>query len=296
MRLGSGISQKTFFTLLLLSSLGCAQMGGLRPAWEDEIAQEPTTGGRYASGGLLDEELEKDRRAVRYQKKDIEDPYQADEPIRSVRSEPKKDRVMEKVRSKRLSRKDFVDDSTSDGSLWDSDGQTNYFLTKNKVRNTGDFVTIVSDAELVRDFAYEIKRMLNEDERDDELAIARTRPKGLGAARDPAEKKDPATGDQAAADGEGANESKAPEGDKNIRWADVDLRDAIEFKAGDPVIAEVVSRSSNGTYRLEGVKRIRYRSSYRTVQLSAIVKQADISETDEVPAQKLFEYRLETLQ
>jgi len=282
------------YWISLIFLQACAQMGSLRPAWEDDIAQEPTTGGRYASGGLLEEELARDRKVLRNHRRDQEQPYAAGEaPLSATRSGPKNDPTQERAKSRRLSRKDFIDDSASDGSLWDSDGQTNYFLTKNKVRNTGDFVTILSDPELVRDFAYEIKRTLSEDERDDELSLARSKPRASPAtATAGAEAKDkPAT------EGEAVAEAQRLEGgDKNVRWSEVDLRDAIEFKAGDPVIAEVVSRSGNGTYRLEGVKRIRYRSSYRTLQLSAIVKQSDISETDEVPAQKLFEYRLESLQ
>ena len=78
-------------------------------------------------------------------------------------------------------------------------------------------------------------------------------------------------------------------------WADVDLKKAVEFKAGDTFMGEVVERYPNGNYKIRGVKRVRYRSGYRTVHMTAIAKNSDIADDDTIPAGKLYEYRLEAL-
>lgn len=300
----------TLVTVLTLLNSACGGMGGLRPAWEDEMSPEPTTGGRFANGGLLEDAPSKALRAGKRDSysdsltnDDTGEPLVAESrPSRNTRDVrrdlAKRERPSEIMRQRRLSKRDFIDDSSSDGSLWDSDGQTNYFLTKNKVRNPGDFVTIVTDPEIIRDFAYELKRSLTEDERDEALELAKNKP--LASASDGEDKaSEKGTDKEVAATKDGEKPAAAAtlsKDSKNVRWSDVDLREFMEFKPGDPVVAEVISRQNNGTYRLEGVKRVRYRNTYRTIAVSAIVKQADISENDEVPSTKLFEYRLETLE
>ena len=71
----------------------------------------------------------------------------------------------------RATRDDFIDQSTSEGSLWASDGQTNYYFTKNKVRSVGDIVTLTIDEAVVRDIAIEAKRNLSDKEREFELGL-----------------------------------------------------------------------------------------------------------------------------
>ena len=66
-------------------------------------------------------------------------------------------------------RADFIDDSQNEGSLWASDGQTNYYFTKNKIRTVGDILTINVEADLVKDVATEVTRTLNVAEREAEL-------------------------------------------------------------------------------------------------------------------------------
>src|SRR5690606_3487338 len=97
----------------------------------------------------------------------------------------------------------------ADGSLWTSDGQTNYFLTKNRTKSEGDILTIITDEEFVRDVAAEIKRTLSPDERDAELELAqeRMRRKTLGLPEDGSEK-----GDQVASNQSAASRSPASDG------------------------------------------------------------------------------------
>ena len=48
----------------------------------------------------------------------------------------------------RANRSDFIDDSSNEGSLWGSSGQTNYYFTKNKIRNLGDLLTLTIEQEM----------------------------------------------------------------------------------------------------------------------------------------------------
>ena len=82
----------------------------------------------------------------------------------------------------RATRSDFVDDASNEGSLWASDGQTNYYFTKNKVRGVGDIVTVTAENDIIRDTIGEVTRSLSPREREVELTIAqeRIRAKALG--------------------------------------------------------------------------------------------------------------------
>ncbi len=75
----------------------------------------------------------------------------------------------------RATRDDFVDNSTNEGSLWASDGQTNYYFTKNKVRSVGDIVTLTIEEPVIRDIAIEVKRTLTDKERDFELGLIQSK-------------------------------------------------------------------------------------------------------------------------
>lgn len=75
----------------------------------------------------------------------------------------------------RATKADFLDDNPADGSLWASDGQTNYYFTKNKVRGPGDIVTLNMEQDLVADMVSESKRTLSQPELDKELAVIQER-------------------------------------------------------------------------------------------------------------------------
>lgn len=75
----------------------------------------------------------------------------------------------------RATKADFVDDTPADGSLWASDGQTNYYFTKNKVRGPGDIVTLNLEQAIVTDMINESKRTLAQNELDKELGVIQER-------------------------------------------------------------------------------------------------------------------------
>lgn len=316
---------------LMLSS--CAQfLGGLRPDFDDGYGYdaEPTVGGRYAEGGQLsggyysgrdpaysnpghsereaaaigrmggqgswmdDENEERARRFTTRTADESNAPSYAN----NSNLAPNQKRMYKN--GMRATRADFVDDAKDDGSLWTSDGQTNYYLTKNKINTVGDILTVTSDEAMAKDIAAELKRTLSPEERDIEIEIAqeKLRRRAMGL---PEEAAAGAGADQVASTAASANRAPAnidkekPVDVPTATWADVDLKNAIEFKAGDTFMAEVVERYPNGNYKIRGVKRVRYRNGYRMVNLTAIAKNADITDDQTIPAGKLYEYRLEAL-
>ncbi len=310
---------------------GCAQLvGGLRPDLNDEYRyeQEPTVGGRFAEGGMIDE--------GRFRGPDSEDSVghnertgtagrmggqgswlEAGEEERNAMRKPREGEdenrpalaarpvLLKKYKNgNRASRGDFVDDTKGDGSLWNSDGQTNYFLTKNNVHSDGDLVSVVTDEDFIRDVASELKRTMTPDERDNEMEIAQERARRVanGLPEDPnapAGKDDKVASNQssasrAPASGEGS-EGKPEVSVPTIAWADVDLRKSMELKAGEPVMMEVLERYPNGNYKLRGLKRVRLHGQTKMVSVVAIARHADISPEETIPAGKLYEYRIEAV-
>ncbi len=202
----------------------------------------------------------------------------------------------------RATRADFVDNSPGDGSLWASDGQTNYYFTKNKIRGVGDIITVKMEEDLTKDLVREIRRTLSPQEREIELAKAQDRltrkayglppedadPKDAAGARSPAQGAQPDPRAAAAS----KEEIKVPEATP----ADIDISKAVEVKPGDQLMAEIIERYPNGNYKIRGAKRVVYRNGApRLVNFVAIAKNTDIGEDDVVNSGKLYEYRLETL-
>lgn len=214
----------------------------------------------------------------------------------------------------RATKSDFVDEDPSAGSLWASDGQTNYYFTKNKIRAIGDIITVMSEDALYRDVLTEVKRSLTPMEREYELAIAQARidsqtvlaaNPGLGGdaakgatdrvatsaaapARAPAGVEAPKLDAAKLADGETKETRRAT-------LADVDVAPALQFAAGEPIMTEIVERYPNGNYKVRGTKRMLYRGNYRMVSMVAIAKGADVGEDDTITSGKLYEYKLEVL-
>lgn len=318
----------TVGSLLLLAALGLSGcsgkwMGGLRRDFDDDAyaSRGPTVGGVWTERGLLSEDMEEEplpERSERVGHSDRapastgwnqsgswvnEDQYHAarrdsrraplsmseslDEPIRQ---KPYKN-------GRRATRADFVDENSNESSLWASDGQTNYFFTKNKVRSTGDILSVTIEAELLRDMGVEIARNLSEEDRETELELAqeRLRQQAQGAGTDQVQSTAAAPG---RTEGEGYNSQ--PAGNKKdeaevrrATVADIDLSRSLGIKAGDTIMAEIVERFQNGNYKIRGIKKVPYRNGTRTVSLVAIVRGPDISDEDVIPSGKLYEYRLD---
>lgn len=301
--------------LLALSGLsGCSQlMGGLRPDLDDQYRyeSEPTRGGTFSEASLLDDNRDHRRPSTGrmggqgswiaadeldqpVMKNGVREPEEDGQPQLAERP------VLQKKykTGSRATRADFLDDSRDDGSLWTSEGQTNYFLTKNQVKSQGDLITVISDENFVKDIASELKRTLAPDEREAELEIAqenlRRRTLGLPEDITSTGSADQVGSTQAAANRSPASEKKDVDVPVAL-WNDVDLRKSMEFKATDPVMMEVVERYPNGNYKLRGLKRIRVRGQNKMVSVVAIAKNSDISNEETINAGKLYEYRIESV-
>lgn len=249
----------------------------------------------------------------------------------------------------RATRADFMDDDQKEGSLWASDGQTNYFFTKNKVRGPGDIVTLTLEPAMTKDMIQEAKRGLSPQEMGKELAKIQ---EGINAKYLPLiqkaeaeleakrlaekEKKDskaedavvataaaPAPAPSPNANEEGANREPAstsllanengailPAGVKTTRLTvgekdyivpkadpnEVDLTNDLEIKAGETAMTEIVERYPNGNYKIRGLKKVNYKNGPpRYMQITGIVKSADITEEDTTTSGKLYEYRIESI-
>ncbi len=282
---------------------GCAQlMGGLRQDLDDsEPYAQPTVGGNWPEGGFLSEDVPEGGpysgrySSVGHHERDLSSVSQRSDGALNDRATFPQDElssantpvVEPTVRrlyknGSRATRKDFIDDSQNEGSLWASSGQTNYYFTQNKVHGAGDILTIKIGPDLVRDIGFEVKRSLTPAEMDTELSLAETKLQGRAPA--------------SATPGSGAatpqNRRKSIRGPQ-ATIADVDVGSSLSLKAGDPMMAEVLQRYPNGNYRIRGVKRIPYKNGKpRLVTLVGIVRGSDISDDDTVSSGKLYEYQL----
>ncbi|MEK7690755.1 MAG: flagellar basal body L-ring protein FlgH [Bdellovibrionota bacterium] len=223
----------------------------------------------------------------------------------------------------RANRSDFIDDSSNEGSLWGSSGQTNYYFTKNKIRNLGDLLTLTIEQEIVREVSQEVRRTLSVKEKKVELLLAQERlrraalgiedPKDPGgskaktavvAGRAPAspladankdgaaKKKDTgATPPIAGVAVSGAPEPMVP----RATLADIDVAKSLTLASGENMLVEVINRYPNGNYRVRGTKRIPYRNGQRILKLAAIIRSTDVGDDDTITSGKLFEARYEVI-
>ncbi len=215
----------------------------------------------------------------------------------------------------RASRADFVDESQNEGSLWASDGQTNYYFTKNKIRSVGDIISLAVEPDLATDVVREVTRTLSPKEKTAELNLAqdRIRAKYLGQpspdlanpviAKKEADKDTVPTNaasPERAPVSEGQKSEKKPEVDEDkipiATAADMDLTKTLEIKAGDVMMGEIVERYPNVNYKIRALKKIPYKKgSPRLITLIGVVKGTDITEEDTTSSGKLYEYRLEAI-
>lgn len=200
----------------------------------------------------------------------------------------------------RASKADFIDEG-NEGSLWASEGQTNYFFVKNKVRSPGEIVTIKVDEPLVKEVATELKRTLTAQERQAELdkiqaqydyeKLVKEIKESLKKGGD-AEK---ALSEEAEAERRIAEAAKVIPNDfkeKVASDADIDFLKETPIKAGDIMMGEIMDRYPNGNYRVRGTKRVYFRGNPRTLSFVGIVKSTEIDEKDTTETGKFYEYRL----
>jgi flagellar basal body L-ring protein FlgH len=215
----------------------------------------------------------------------------------------------------RHTQKDFIDNDNT-GSLWASNGQTNYYFTKNKIRAPGDIITLKVEKGLFQDIGAEIKRLLSPSEKESELTALQTE---LDRRNQLREQNQLAT-DQVASSAasptapglkpetqktEETGRAPAmasldqPKGDEvHALFSNVDISPVLGLKEGDAMKGEILQRNSNGNYRIRALKRVSYRrGAPRDVNIFGVVKASDINdETDTINSGSLYEYRIDISQ
>lgn len=179
---------------------------------------------------------------------------------------------------------DLLDENQTEGSLWASEGQTNYFFTKNRTRTVGDIVSIKIDDQFLRGMANEIRKTLTNDELKSEIEMLKSK-RNLASTPSVANAKDKVA----------AATADIPTGENPIA-SDIDLSERMGLKSGDTVFAEIVERYPNGNYRLRGLRQVPYRGTLRDVGFVAIVRSTDIEDSDQIGAEKIYEYRIRSIQ
>lgn len=208
----------------------------------------------------------------------------------------------------RATRSDFVDEGTGEGSLWASDGQTNYYFTKNKIRGVGDIVSVLIETGILKDIHVEVARTLSQPEREIEIAAAQERfqkaasntdrtPSSASSPNRPAASgpSNPTSGDAAPGANMNTFAGNAEVSVRKATDADIDVGPAVELKEQDVIMAEIIERYPNGNYKLRGTKRVRYRAGTRLLTLLGVARSVDITEADTIGSGKLYEYRLEVI-
>lgn len=256
--------------------------------FEDGMAnmKEPTSGGMWPERGWLDDSDYDDRseavarieRQVGGAQGEIKDGAK-----RGLASAEGK--AADAKSGTRAKKEDFIDQAQGSGSLWASDGQTNYFFTKNRIKTVGDIISVQIEDQMAKDISSEVKRTLTKSEREYELTLANEEKE---AAQSSGSSRKPASTDPAAAAAEAAPTTDARE----VSMADLDLSKHVGVKTGDTIMAEILERYPNGNYKVKGTKRVPYRSNTRLVQFTGIARGTDIDDGDQVASGKFYEYRL----
>lgn len=301
-----------FLVILSLSVSGCADLlTQLRRNLDEDYGRGSATyGGPMAEGGFLSETMgEGGYRSDQYEHADTSNRGIASETAQSAESESwldgfsfgdqtlkknynvlRNDPVPPPAQSHykkgmRATRSDFIDESPNEGSLWASDGQTNYYFTRNKIRVVGDIISLSLEEAMIRDMGLEVKSKLSSSEMDRELEQAQRHLRRRAPA---VAGKEPDVSLQNGANRSGEDEIQS------VTEADVDLTKSLEVKSGDVILAEIIERYPNGNYKIKGTKRIIYKNGApRVMTVLGVVRGTDINDEDVVSTGKLYEYRLE---
>ena len=199
----------------------------------------------------------------------------------------------------RAGKADFIDEG-NEGSLWASEGQTNYFLVKNKVRSPGEIVTIKIDEPIVKEVETELKRTLTAEERQAEIdkiqakfdyeKLVKEVRAGLKKDTQPKPEDEQAEAERRIAEAAKVIPDEFKE--KTATEKDIDFSKEVPVKAGDNMMGEILDRYPNGNYRVRGTKRVYFRGNPRTLSFVGIVKSTEIDEKDQTETGKFYEYRL----
>jgi flagellar basal body L-ring protein FlgH len=177
----------------------------------------------------------------------------------------------------RVTREDFIDRQAHENSLWDGQGQGNYLFSNNRNREIGDLVTADVEKDLRREIQYQLWMTLPPEQRR-----VRRQPASVAAA-DPVK----AVTDAAKSTEEKAKDAAAEAAKTNM---------PAETKEDDIVRMEVVENLGNGINRVVGQKRVIYRGVSRLVEVTALVNNKDVDDSNRVKSSAFLDMKTQVIQ
>lgn len=219
----------------------------------------------------------------------------------------------------RVQKVDFLDESASDGSLWASTGQTNYYFTKNRILSRGDLVTLVLEGELLQAIGHEIESTLSPREKELEWEQAGFREASLNLLKNAGRQKaqdqlkttssaplaaSPSPTSDTGGSSEAKPSSSAGAGATTEEQAfagetsssnSVNIFSSLNLKKGDLMMAEILDRYPNGNYKMRAFKKVAYKNGPpRVVMILGLLQAGEINEENNfIKSSKLYDYRVE---
>ncbi|MGE4232173.1 MAG: flagellar basal body L-ring protein FlgH [Bacteriovoracia bacterium] len=250
MRLGY-LTRNSLVLVILATTTGCGSLDWIRE-WREEARDENTVSQkRYTASRRL--------AGVPATVEDNREQMISGTPV---------DLSGTRLKNKRITKEDFIIESAkNENSLWNDDGQTNFFFVKNKIKMPGDLVTVVIEDDLRKDMVEEFRKLLPPEYRK-----AKYRVPGLSKADVKKEGSTPG--------------SEAP----------TEVQNSRDLASEDKLTAEVLERYPNGNLRIRGIKRVPFRKKDRDVEVTAIVRSADVADDDSVKSSRFFEHKVDLYQ
>lgn len=273
-----------FFSLFLLS--GCSGMLDSLKEESEEVAREEKREEEYNRGAFaktkeryrglsansVDEYGPQVRRA-RERAKDAGDDFEG-----LGREMEKNVDAASDLPRRRYSRADFIDNSNGDSSLWNSQGQGNFYFARNSRFESGDLVVVTVDRALRREIQYALWKSLPAEQRR-----IRRKPSSVDDA-----KKDAKTvAGAAAAAGVGNKEADEKLAAEEAAKSSLGAGD----KDIDLIRMEIMENLGNGLVRLQGQKRVIYRGRPKFVEVSGLVRGKDIDDQARVNSKTFLDMR-----
>jgi len=291
------------FTILLVFVSGCSSLFGLRDDLNDQRLNKPVSGGAWPERSMLSDA---DARAPSVYDEANSYVGHVEQGSKNYIGDsntwvPSDEQNRVQLASRgvvgsaqhqrtRVTKKDFWDEN-NEGSLWASDGQTNYFFTKNSIKGMGDIVSVKLDKTIVKDMASEMKRNLTENEIDlelDKMIAQNEAAKASGTVADA----DTLKTQTAGAERQPASTTPAAATQRTPTYQDIDLTNSIGVQEGEVMMAEIVERYPSGNYKIRGTKRVQHNGMSHLMTVVAIARGSDLNGVDTIESSKLYEYKI----
>lgn len=193
--------------------------------------------------------------------------------------------------ARRVTKEDFVDRDTRENSLWDAQGQNNYLFANNRRREAGDMLTADVEKELRREIQYQLWLTLPPEQRR-----VKRQPASAAAS-------DAVSNTAAGAAKDAAPDAAKPAVDKGVEAKAKDAAEeaaktnmASNGKEDDFIRMEVVETLGNGLVRVLGQKRVIYKGVSKVVEVSALVNNKDVDDSNHTKSSSFLDTKAQVIQ